>query len=161
MFVTTTNKQTPIYLLVRSNNQVYLSAIGDALKVVDVEKRLDCFNAKNGSGLTPLHYAMTHGAKDNKIRALVMAGADVNVCDSERKTPFLLAAKHCNADIIKSMINYDADVTVRGKNNSTPLHIAEEHNTSADVIAVLIKGRADVRACDNSQCTPLHLARAG
>ena len=141
---------SPIHLLVKSNNHQHLSAIFDVLKAGDDKRKLECFNVVDGSGLTPLQYAMKHGAKDDTIRALVMAGANVNVCDSERKTPFLLAAKHCNADIIKSMINYDADVTVRDKNNSTPLHIAEEHNTSADVIAVLIKGRADVRACDNS-----------
>ena len=144
--------------LTRPNNHEYLTAIGNAPKVVDVEKRLDCFNAKNGSGLTPLQYAMKHGAKDDTIRALVMAGADVNVCDSERTTPFLLAAKHCSTDIVKIMINNGADVTVRDKNNSTALHLAVEHNTSADVIAVLIEGGADVRALDGDQRTPLHLA---
>ena len=105
-----------------------------------------------------MQYALKHGAKDDTIRALVMAGADVNVCDSERKTPFLLAAEHCNADIVKIMINNGADVTVRDKNNSTALHLAVEHNTSADVIAVLIEGGADVLALDGEQRTPLHLA---
>ena len=83
---------SPIHLLVKSDNHEYLSRIFDVLKDDVDRKKLECFNVVDGSGLTPLGWAMKHKPSDDTIIVLLMAGGDANVCDDDKQTNTYLSA---------------------------------------------------------------------
>ena len=84
---------SPIHLLVKSNNLEYLCIILVVLKDDVDRKELECFNnVVNGSGLTPLGWAMKHKPSDDTIIVLLMAGGDANVCDDDKQTNTYLSA---------------------------------------------------------------------
>jgi len=61
------------------------------------------------------------------------------------------------ADTVRLLIKYGADVSVRDKTNSTPLHLAA-FSGSSETVRLLLEHGADVTVPDGSHRTPLHLA---
>ena len=122
---------------------------------VDVVKMLvdDC--ARVGGlyeygGEAALHFA----TNAKVVKALIDAGADVNVQDGFFYTPLHLAV---NVDVARALIDAGADVGLQTKSGYTPLHLAD----NADVVKVLLDAGADVNVRSNGQdpyVTPLHQA---
>ena len=61
------------------------------------------------------------------------------------------------ADTVKLLINYGADVTTQDETFRTPLHLAA-FSGSTETVQILIEHGADVTAQDETFRTPLHLA---
>jgi ankyrin repeat protein len=62
------------------------------------------------------------------LRALVHAGADINVADSNGATVLAIAASHNQPDLIKLLVELGADPGRRLSNGRTPLDYAREAN---------------------------------
>ena len=61
------------------------------------------------------------------------------------------------AETVKLLINYGADVTAQDETLRTPLHLAA-FSGSTETVRLLIEHGADVSARDRSKKTPLHFA---
>ena len=82
-------------------------------------------NYEDSLKLTPLHYACL-GAQVNTLQYLISEGANVEAADRCRRTPLLIALMlNISApDIIRCLLEAGADVSVKDKQQCTPLHYA-------------------------------------
>ncbi|MBY0353500.1 ankyrin repeat domain-containing protein [Candidatus Babeliales bacterium] len=85
---------------------------------------LASFNACDGGGLTPLHFAASQGMLNNII-TLVENGAEVNARDSHGNTPLHLAAKNGLAYIVRSLIMNGANRFAVNIFGQTPMSFAK------------------------------------
>ena len=71
-------------------------------------------------GSSPLITAAMFG-KTEVARALIEAGADVNLQNNEGSTPLHTAAFLCRTEIVRMLLDHGADKTLRNVYGSTPL----------------------------------------
>jgi ankyrin repeat protein len=143
-------------------------------------------NPRRGDEITILMYLLTQKSKDgytmlhdvcfniNKIRKdtfriLVKAhGADINVQDDNNDTPIHIAFRrfdtddHEDTNLLTYLINQkDVNVTIKGKNGSTLLHLACEMISKNiyvyDFEKLIETLGADVNAQDDAGDTPIHV----
>lgn len=79
-------------------------------------------------GLSPLHYA----ARENCIdcaRALIAAGADIDIEDPDRVTPLVMAVMNRHFDLAAMLIEAGADIDKWDFAGRTPLYVAVDMNT--------------------------------
>jgi ankyrin repeat protein len=74
-------------------------------------------------GLTPLLFAARQGSLD-ATRALVDAGADLNLADPEGISPTVLAIRNGHYDVAALLVERGADVNAGDRVNRTPLYMA-------------------------------------
>ena len=139
--------------------------------------------AQDETHLTPLHLASFSGFPEI-VGLLLECGASVAAQDESRRTPLHLASSWVSAtqvtlfrnsadvngqemfsydvkskfqaDTVKLLINYGADVTAQDETYQTPLHLAT-FSGSTETVQLLIEHGADVTAQDRRKKTPLHL----
>jgi ankyrin repeat protein len=110
-------------------------------------------NAKNSSGMTPLHLAAGNGHKD--VAELLLAhGAEVNAKNSSGMTPLHLAAGNGHKDVAELLLAHGAEVNAKDNFGNTPLHCATIPETG--VMQLLLAHGADVNAKEIYGFTPLH-----
>ena len=116
---------------------------------------------------TPLHYAAMYNENPMVIEALLAAGANPNVRDSNDWTPLHKAASEAeDADVIKALIEAGAELEARtmGRPHSvggiTPLHIAVSSGANPVAIEALLAAGADPHARNVAGETPWDLAEA-
>lgn len=111
--------------------------------------------AKNGQDMA-LFFAAGYGNNPEIITALISAGADVNVTDSNTMTPLMMAAvNNANAGITTALIESGADIDAKDHINRTALMLATAHNPNPETTRALIKAGADVNAQDSKGRTAL------
>lgn len=156
----------------------------------------------SGNGWTPLHRLArtrkpnlgylpgipSQSSSDSLALAeqLIAKGADVNarqtkaVDDSYRQTPrigatpFWLAAKYVDVDLMRVLLEHGADPSLSTKNNTTPLmaaagldalYLSEDTGSPADTLAAVklcVESGSDVTAVNDNGDTALHgAARRG
>lgn len=120
---------------------------------------LNDINARNNRGETALIIASQHLSLIHKIKFLLENGADPNIQDNSGSTALIYAAKFCDVETIKLLVN---DITIRSKdnNNNTPLFNAAEYNNH-DVVKYLIDKGIDTNALDNLKRSALLFAIEG
>jgi ankyrin repeat protein len=123
---------------------------GDLQEVRDFLANGADVNAKDVSGLTPLHFS----ANKETAELLIANGADVNAKDDDGVTPLHWAE---TKEIVELLIAGGADVNARGWRNATPLHSAVYGGHKEIVEQLIIEG-ADMNAKDDDGVTPLHWA---
>ena len=74
-------------------------------------------------GLTPLLFAARQGSLD-ATRALIEAGADVNLADPEGISPMVLAIRNGHYDVAALLVEKGANVNAGDRVNRTPLYMA-------------------------------------
>ncbi|KAE8987882.1 hypothetical protein PR001_g22194 [Phytophthora rubi] len=104
------------------------------------------------SGATALNVACEHGRFDVVV-ALVNAGADLELADSEGYTPLITAAQLGYSDIIQLLVNRGADVNVQLPSGGTALLTAVWHRRLA-VVRILLDNGADIDLCGDFQNWP-------
>lgn len=81
----------------------------------------------------------------------------VNSRDSDLYTPLHRACYNGHTDMVKFLLNHNADIAARTEDGWYPIHSAARWN-QAQVISILLEHGADINARTNSGQTPLHLA---
>ena len=88
------------------------------------------------------------------VRLLIKSGADVNIHDSENKTPLIVACLNDNIDIVKLLLDNGANVNITYKNEFTPLIIACQNNNIL-LVKLLLDYEADINMPNKNKLTPL------
>jgi ankyrin repeat protein len=115
-------------------------------------------------GRTPLHQAAMRNRSDI-VEWLCAKGVNVNALDSAGETPLIIslsqpdteAAMKNNAETMRILIGYGADISCRTREGKTLLHNAVARKRK-DVIDLLLEHGADINARDKYGYTPLHWA---
>jgi hypothetical protein len=92
-------------------------------------------NAKNHYGRTALNL-LPH---NNVVEALLALGADVNIPDSDGKTPLYYAIEHNSSDLILLLCEHNAHLNVTNTDDSNLLHVAAEHGCENIIQKILRK----------------------
>jgi len=93
---------------------------------------------------------LLHVVKDVEVlEGVLKSGGPLN-----REGALLLAAKEGRLDAVELFLRWDFDPNERGKDGSTPLHVAK----TGAVARALIRAGADLEATDAWGQTPLHVA---
>lgn len=134
-----------------------------------IEKGADV-NAKSSSGRVPLHFAAVFGY-GGIIQILLDNGADVNVQDEVLGwTPLHEAVFNYRDSVPYSyqpdryqitmdlLLQHGANVNIRDKKGSTPLHHAVYYLKGQALIKVLLAHGADLATRDNEGRTPVDIA---
>ncbi len=125
-------------------------------------------NASGGFYVRPLVAAL--GRRHFRTAELLRhGGADPNVQGYRGNSPLGLAAFHGDIEVVKVLLNLEADVNIRNEDGYTPLCSASLgasdldwiHDFSqllANVVRLLLDHGADIDIRDNNDWTPLHTA---
>ena len=105
---------------------------------------------------TPLHRAILEQADLDYIKILLQS-IDVNQPGNYAETALHLAASQGNLELVKMLLDYQADVQAKNIQGWTPLHLAALTG-QIEAIQVLLANKAAAEAKDNLLRTPLHLA---
>ena len=114
---------------------------GDKVKAL-LKVHPDWLDVKNIRGSTPLHLAAIN-PDASALRALLEAGAKVNLADDDGFTPLPMAAFHRQADYALLLLEAGADVNAKTNGGRTPLAMAEKARAdeTAGIIALwILKG---------------------
>ncbi|RYF84624.1 MAG: ankyrin repeat domain-containing protein, partial [Chitinophagaceae bacterium] len=90
-------------------------------------------NARDGSGMTPLHWVADMGLvgisseREKIVRVLLQHGANVNAKDNADVSVLARAVLAGNEDIVKIIIAAGADLNSIDQRGDTPLDIALSH----------------------------------
>lgn len=106
-------------------------------------------DARTGLGSTPMHLAATNPDL-SALKALIAAGADANVKDSEGVTPLHLAAYTQRASHAQVLLEAGADPSVKSNAGRDPLSMARKSmaNEAAGVISLwILKGCKAGKPC--------------
>ena len=116
-----------------------------------------------------IQQAITPGMDINRLdwahtvpvaKALLDAGADVNITDRSHRTPLMdiMFNPHINdPKLVDLFVQYGADINAQDFNGETALHIviARETNGSLEMVKALIKNGANLEVKDRYGNTPL------
>ena len=95
---------------------------------------------------------------EHVVKVLLKHGASLkSAVTLHDLTPLHLAARHGHAEVVKVLLENEANVTARDKNGLTPLHTASEYSR-APVVNLLLDAHADCNATNNDGDTALILA---
>ncbi|XP_046990454.1 ankyrin-3-like [Schistocerca americana] len=100
--------------------------------------------------------AAKHGRVE-ELRALLVAGADIDGKDIYGRTALHTAAWNRHVEAVRTLLDAGADVSARDNEEYTPLHMAALGGSAA-VVRLLADSSADLNARDLWGWTPLHLA---
>ena len=102
--------------------------------------------------------ACQNGQKSVVITFLKKGGINLDKRDSEGFASLHYACKRGTRDIVKLLVEHEADVTLASNQSITPLHQACYNNQSEVVKLMLKDSNTDVNAQSDSGETPLYIA---
>ncbi|MWC27660.1 ankyrin repeat domain-containing protein [Paenibacillus sp. MMS18-CY102] len=138
---------------------------GDVLLLGEVLKAYpELVNMENSDGLTLLGYA-AHFGNEAAVQLLIGHGAEVNAV-SHSKVSYIPSntalhtaiAGERSLDVIRLLLNHQAEVNIFDSNGHTALHTAAFHDDNIELIRMLIEHGADVHARLEDGETTLSLA---
>ncbi len=139
----------------------------DAVVAILLEAGADV-NSRSINGLTPLHRAM-YKAAPTAVALMLSHGADVHArtnsdnfnLGGRSETPLHAAAEsNPDAEVITTLLAWNADINAEAIDGVTPLHRAVSFNESIEVVALMLDRGADINAKTTVGETPLHWAVA-
>ncbi|PGH07901.1 hypothetical protein AJ80_07941 [Polytolypa hystricis UAMH7299] len=104
----------------------------------------------------PLHCAVD-SSKEEIVKLLLDAGADVNVKNANGDTPLHSAAGSSKEEIVRLLLDAGADIDDMTKSGSTPLHSAVSA-CREDIVKLLLDAGANVDDMTKAGYTPLDYA---
>lgn len=108
---------------------------------------------------TPVHTASAHGHLEIVGLLITKGAVDPNIADDHGITPLHYSARYRNADIVRFLLENNADVKIRDSYNKTVLHGYEVSEIKGDrlltTLKILIDSGADINAISDIGETPL------
>jgi uncharacterized protein len=152
----------PVLLRGRPLDACEAAALGDvaALRFA-IEEDDDARVRRSSDGWTPLHLAAFFG-QDDAVALLIDHGAplDAHSTNATRNTPLHAAlAGLTRPGVVRRLIFAGADVSARGAQHLTPLHLAASRGDAA-LCDLLIARGANPHACLEDGTTPAQMATA-
>ena len=94
------------------------------------------------------------------VKALLDAGADANISDTNKNTPLRWAVLDARIGTIRLLLDRGSRINAKGYNGFTVLHDSVGHGDLNDLpmVQFLLSHGASVNARDDSGATPLHCA---
>ena len=143
---------TPLHVAISYENEKMVQMLLLTGKVIDP-------NVVDGNGYTVLHWAVF---KQNLIildNVLMMKDIDINCTFTNVDSPLHEACKNGNLEIVKSLLNKNANVNAIGDREykMTPLHWAAFLGY-IKIVKELIKYKSNILSINIIKQTPLHLA---
>ncbi|XP_008279349.1 histone-lysine N-methyltransferase EHMT2 isoform X2 [Stegastes partitus] len=108
-------------------------------------------------GYTGLHHAAKLGNLEIVSMLLETGQVDVNAQDSGGWTPIIWAAEHKHVDVIKSLLNRGADVSINDKELNVCLHWAA-YAGNVDIAELVLNAGCSLASVNVHGDTPLHIA---
>lgn len=99
-------------------------------------------NTPDAAGFTPLFHALMAG-DNGRLKALIEAGADVNIKAPAVGSPLLFACTSSNAEAAKALIDAKADLNAAGDTGYTPLMMSCQIGNK-ELVQLLLQAGADV-----------------
>ena len=127
---------------------------GDVLVIEKSGGLKAALNARDSNGRTPLHVA-TFARKPNAVRALVKAGADINLLDNDRYDGVTIASVADDEETLRVLLSLGANARqITSRYDGTAL-IAAAHLGHAGVVRQLIAAGAPLDHVNNLHWTAL------
>ena len=147
---------------------LHAAALGSSARIlqllIDEGAQVD---ATSSGGVTPLFHAAL-GGNTEAAKTLLDSGANVDFRSDVGITPLMLAVStnnvgRPNAQTVKVLVDYGADVNSKKPNLTTSLHMAVRNDTleGPRTVKILLEAGADIHARARSGRTPLSIAQKG
>ena len=125
--------------------------MGDLERVRQLIQDGQNVNSRGGSyGRTPLMWAANRG-RDQVVRELIRAGADVNGKDIDKRTALHWASSCGHSNVVKTLAEAGANLNEQDEDGMTPLMEAAYWG-NANVVVELIRAGADVSIVSSHKC---------
>ncbi|KAF8532980.1 hypothetical protein BDD12DRAFT_810546 [Trichophaea hybrida] len=96
----------------------------------------------------------------SEVSSLLLLGADVSEIDENRQTALHLVASQGHREVVRLLLNADAEIDPRMNLGYTPLYLAARSG-ALDVVQLLVERKADVNANKGSWTPLITAARNG
>ena len=111
-------------------------------------------NTPDEDGYYPLHHAvMDECAKNEDVKVLIAAGAELEARTRHGRTALHLACLSGNHHLVKLLISVGANIAAIDEDGNTPMHMAVEGSNSS--IKLLLDAGAQIDPINNERKTPL------
>ncbi|PIA69629.1 ankyrin repeat domain-containing protein [Pseudomonas sediminis] len=127
------------------------------MELSPITNRPESANTPDEDGYYPLHHAaMDECAKNEDVKALLVAGAELEARTRHGRTALHLACLSGNHHIVKFLISVGANIAAIDEDGNTPIHMAVEGSNSS--IKLLLDAGAQIDPINNERKTPLIFA---
>lgn len=116
-----------------------------------------CVYHVEDDGYTGLHHAAKLGNLEIVNMLLETGQVDVNAQDNGGWTPIIWAAEHKHVEVIRSLLNRGADVTINDKELNVCLHWAA-YAGNVDIAELVLNSGCSLSSVNVHGDTPLHIA---
>jgi ankyrin repeat protein len=116
------------------------------------------YNSPTCNGFTALMFASMCGKLDC-AKELLNAGASINIQDIVHgNTALHTASGNNHIEIVKILLEYQADTSVKSKSGATTLHVASAFGY-IDIVKILLENGADVSITNDGGKTPADVSK--
>ena len=112
--------------------------------------------AEDKEGRTPLHQATSNWSVESGPMCMLLEhGADVNARTIDSSTLLLATVKYENIEVVRALLDIDANVAAENEEGRSPLHQATSSGSTELVRTLLLEHGADINAQTKDSSTPL------
>jgi ankyrin repeat protein len=122
-----------------------------------IEKSPQLVEAKDGTGMTLLHYA-AYGKDVEFVNFLIDKGAKLEAQDGQEKTPLQIAVMNDRTEVAAALLKRGASLEAKDDYQRTALILCARERGQAATGRILIEAGADLNAADKFGDTALSLA---
>eukprot|EP01034_Spumella_vulgaris_P024692 gene24692-31065_t len=140
--------------LVEASRDGVVERVKELLLVSGVDVNYQGYNERQQNAA--LHWASINNHTE-VAELLLLAGADPNLRNRNKKTPLHQAAEHNCPGAAQHLVAHKADINALNRWKQTPLHEAAVKGHH-EVVTVLLTAKANTKLLNNNKDTPLHLA---
>lgn len=98
----------------------------------------------------------------SRAKDIIKSNVDINYRDNYKNTALYYAVVHCKAEIVRLLLDAEADITLSYEDNKNILHIAVESECEDkgvfEIIEYLLSAKVEINATDKYGNTPLWYA---
>ena len=141
---------TPLHFARRENNQAAIQVLCREIATTTSVPN------PNVRGNNVWDYDFWVNATLDDLDFVLRCGVDVNAKIEGSDGPLHIASWVDNSELVRALIAAGANIELRRRSGSTPLHSASGNGRSFETVEALLQAGANPGVVDNKQWTPLH-----